>query len=507
MATEKGELVNQEHVVDEQRLLLSGPLGEKAMEIGVFCSARDLSEALTEPARELGRLIGEQGHDLVWGGSDIGTMHVITEAARAAGARLIGVTTESLARSQHQSADEMTIASDLAERKMIIARRSDALIILPGGTGTLDEAADIIERKKFGEHYKPVIFLNSDGFYEGLKLQFDRMEAEEMLNRPMSDIASFANTPKTAMELVTKQRAEHMRPITEAHNLTEYTQITGGHSGAKLYRARDGQGRRFVVKVSNDKDSTKEVKSNIRAYDAIDKSGASTLIPEIITGEDPSGRKYIVMPDLGETFTFKARSEAGADYETFISCISEAFDKLLRTDSRQSHEASIEVVKNSLRQFETALKVGGIGDQEMLDLIEQIDPALLASDKTSFFLLDFTPDNIFIQDNKVQFIDPWEQASYMGSPIISLSQFQTLARDVYKLPGAAHADVLFDAAFDDMGEKLGLNEDTLRKHKLLGAALQFSLSAFVRIQSDAKLARSFYRRSFVALEEILEESK
>ncbi|WP_052398066.1 TIGR00730 family Rossman fold protein [Streptomyces sp. NRRL F-5123] len=145
------------------------------MNIGVFLSASDLGEQYTEPAREFGKLIGAGGHALVWGGSESGLMKVLADSVQEAGGRLVGVSVEFLQHKARKNADEMIVTTDLATRKAELLRRSDAVVVMVGGTGTLDEATEILELKKHGLHSKPVVLLNSAGFYDGLELQLRRM--------------------------------------------------------------------------------------------------------------------------------------------------------------------------------------------------------------------------------------------------------------------------------------------------------------------------------------------
>lgn len=490
--------------IGSRRQLISQQVGERALAVGVFCSARDLSGKLTEPARDLARMIGENGFDLVWGGSDVGTMHVISHEAREAGSRIIGVTTESLSRSQHKSADEMVVANDLPERKMEIVNRSDAIVVLPGGTGTLDEVADVIERKKFGEHYKPIIFLNADNFYDGLRIQFNRMEDEGMLNRPLSEIVDFAESAGEVMDLINQKQQHQLDGIFEAHDMVEHNKIQAGHSGALLFRTRTSQGERFVIKISDDKISTKEIKSNSRAYKQIKAEGPARLIPHIEVGEDASGRKYIIMPDLGETFSSQARSEAGADYRAFQQSVWQAFVESFKKESPMNeHSDSIRVAKDALRQYQQTLRTGGIPNDTTVAAIDKISADAISSGASSFFLLDFTPDNVFIYDGHVQFIDPWEQETYRGSPIVNLAQFQTLAKDIYGLPGVEDAGELFEALFSKIGDKLGLSTYQVLAQRNLGAALQFSLSSFTRLHSDPEKAHEYYKESDRAIQEVV----
>ncbi|MGW4289012.1 LOG family protein [Streptomyces sp. NPDC004673] len=169
------------------------------MNICVFLSAADLDERYTRPAREFGELIGKGGHTLVWGGSDSGLMKVVADGVQQAGGRLVGVSVEFLSAVARPGADEMVIATSLAERKKLMLDKADAVVIMVGGTGTLDEATEILELKKHHHAQMPVVLLNTAGFYDGLQQQFRRMEEEGFLRRPLSEMVVFAAEPTAAL--------------------------------------------------------------------------------------------------------------------------------------------------------------------------------------------------------------------------------------------------------------------------------------------------------------------
>lgn len=169
------------------------------MNICVFLSAAELDERYTRPAREFAELIGKGGHTLVWGGSDVGLMKVVADGVAEAGGRLLGVSVEFLADRVRKVSDEMVIARDLGERKKLLLEKADAVVVMVGGTGTLDEATEILELKKHGHHIKPVVLLNTAGFYDGLKQQFQRMEEEGFLPLPLTDLVFFAEEPVGAL--------------------------------------------------------------------------------------------------------------------------------------------------------------------------------------------------------------------------------------------------------------------------------------------------------------------
>ncbi|MGW8768752.1 LOG family protein [Streptomyces sp. NPDC055815] len=169
------------------------------MNICVFLSAADLDERYTAAARDFATRLGKAGHTLVWGGSDTGLMKVVADGVQDAGGRLVGVSVDFLAHKARPDADEMVVAGDLAERKALLLAKSDAIVVMVGGTGTLDEATEILELKKHGKHSKPVVLLNTAGFYDGLKAQFQRMEAEGFLPRPLAELVFFAEDGPTAL--------------------------------------------------------------------------------------------------------------------------------------------------------------------------------------------------------------------------------------------------------------------------------------------------------------------
>ena len=174
------------------------------MNICVFLSAADLDERYVGPTREFAELLGKSGHTLVWGGSDVGLMKVLADGVQAAGGRLCGVSVEFLSHVVRPGCDEIVITKDLGERKALLLDKADAVIMLVGGTGTLDETTDILELKKHELCDKPVAVVNTAGFYDGLRMQLERMEAEGFLPVPLPQLMYFADTGKEALDYVEK---------------------------------------------------------------------------------------------------------------------------------------------------------------------------------------------------------------------------------------------------------------------------------------------------------------
>ena len=172
--------------------------------IAIFCSASDLEEKYIKPAQEFAVLLAENGHHLIWGGSDKGLMKIIASTFKDNGRQLIGVSIPAYKDFARKDADEMIIAKTLGERKALILERCDIAVALVGGIGTLDEVTEIIELRKQKHHNKPIVVLNTDNFYEGLKTQLNKMHADGFIPVNLEDLVHFADTPQDAISYIEK---------------------------------------------------------------------------------------------------------------------------------------------------------------------------------------------------------------------------------------------------------------------------------------------------------------
>ena len=174
------------------------------MNIAVFLSQYDVAEKYQNVAKTFARLIAEGGHGLVWGGADEGLMSIVANTAKSGGSRIVGVIREQIKGKAHAGADEMHVVKNAYEMNLGIIERADAIVALVGGIGTLNELTEVLRMNKSGLHTKPVIFINTDNFYDGFKAQLVRMSAESFLKKEVMDSAYFAATPEDAMRYITK---------------------------------------------------------------------------------------------------------------------------------------------------------------------------------------------------------------------------------------------------------------------------------------------------------------
>lgn len=156
-----------------------------------------------EAARTLGHLIASGNHTLVNGAGRTGLMGACTDACLAAGGKAIGVIPQFMIDQgwQHRGMTELLVTPDMHRRKELMAEKSDACIALAGGVGTLEELLEIITWKQLGLYLKPIIILNTNGYYDALLAQLQRA-ADECFMRPQhTAIWSVAATPEEAIQL------------------------------------------------------------------------------------------------------------------------------------------------------------------------------------------------------------------------------------------------------------------------------------------------------------------
>ena len=148
------------------------------MNITVYLGANTGNDPAFLPAVQgLGNWIGANGHALVYGGSKSGLMGALADSVLDAGGRVTGVEPSFFieAEFQHDGIDDLIVTSDMAERKAKMIELGDAFIAFPGGTGTLEEIAEVMSAVSLGHLSAPCILYNLDGYYEGLRAQLHHM--------------------------------------------------------------------------------------------------------------------------------------------------------------------------------------------------------------------------------------------------------------------------------------------------------------------------------------------
>jgi len=145
--------------------------------ICVFCgSSMGKRPSYANMAASLGRELALQKIELVYGGSNIGTMRVLADACLEAGGKVTGIMPHLLANREilHQGLTQVITCNTMAERKEMMGSKADAFIVLPGGIGTLDELFEAFTWLQLSIYEKPIGLLNVEGFYDDLLNFLDR---------------------------------------------------------------------------------------------------------------------------------------------------------------------------------------------------------------------------------------------------------------------------------------------------------------------------------------------
>lgn len=151
----------------------------------VYCSASTTDPDLISIAARVGTEIARRGWQLVSGGGHVSMMGAVATAARAGGAHTIGVIPKHLVHKEvaDVDADELLVTDTMRQRKQLMEERADAFLTLPGGIGTLEELFETWTGGYLGEHAKPVVLLNANGFYDGLFHWIDELSERTIVPR------------------------------------------------------------------------------------------------------------------------------------------------------------------------------------------------------------------------------------------------------------------------------------------------------------------------------------
>lgn len=154
--------------------------------ICVFCGSSMGKEIIyREQASHLGKMMAENGLDLVYGGGNVGLMGVLADSALEHGGKVIGVIPQSIADLEiaHQGLTELHIVESMQIRKQLMGELSDGFIALPGGFGTLDELSEVLTYNQLRIYDKPIGLLNVNGYFEGLLKFLDHCVEEQFVRQ------------------------------------------------------------------------------------------------------------------------------------------------------------------------------------------------------------------------------------------------------------------------------------------------------------------------------------
>ncbi len=185
----------------------------KIASVTVYCSSSSyLNPRYLDAAAETGRLLACSGRTLVYGGGKLGMMGAVATACRGAGGRVVGIITDRLRDTEQMDPenDENVVVASMRQRKALLESRADAILVLPGGVGTLEELFEVFVGKLVGEHDKPIVLLNMDDpdnggrYYDPLLAMFDHVIRSRFAKPAMMELMDVCRSPAGAIDALAR---------------------------------------------------------------------------------------------------------------------------------------------------------------------------------------------------------------------------------------------------------------------------------------------------------------
>ncbi len=173
------------------------------MKICVFGASSDtLAEEYYDAARRLGELMAKGGHTLVYGGGSDGLMRACADGVKTGGGAAIGVAPRMFDEGDFLRRDfgELIFTETMAARKELMRSIAEAFIVLPGGTGTMDEFFETLTLKQLGMQGKAIVLLNTLGYFDPLCALLRDMVARGFAGASMPEMIALCATPEEALE-------------------------------------------------------------------------------------------------------------------------------------------------------------------------------------------------------------------------------------------------------------------------------------------------------------------
>lgn len=179
-------------------------MSHKVKNIAVYCASSDkIDSCYFRDAQMLGTLMGQHGLTVVNGAGNMGLMKATTDSCMEAGGEAIGVIPTFMIQENwhHKGMSKLIETQDMHERQQRMADLSDAAIILAGGCGTLAEFSEVFTWKQLGIYLKPIVILNTNGYWDDLLAYLQRAAKENFMRPEHLDAIKVASTPEEALQM------------------------------------------------------------------------------------------------------------------------------------------------------------------------------------------------------------------------------------------------------------------------------------------------------------------
>ena len=175
------------------------------MRICVYCaSSAKIDEIYFEATERLAKILVNSGVQVIYGGGGHGLMGKLADTVLAQGGQIKGIMPQFMNEVEwaHKKVTDFEFTNTMHERKAKFLENIDALIALPGGTGTLEELLEAITLKRLGQFTKPIIILNTNGYYDPLIEMLERCVEEKFLRPIHAEMWTFVHQPEEVMSAI-----------------------------------------------------------------------------------------------------------------------------------------------------------------------------------------------------------------------------------------------------------------------------------------------------------------
>ena len=174
-------------------------------QVCVYCaSSTKVSAEYLSAASEIGKILAKNKISVVYGGGSVGSMGALADAVIENNGKLIGVIPKFMMELEwgNPLVSEMKIVETMSERKQLFLENVDAVIALPGGTGTLEELAEVLSLKKLGLFTKPIIIVNTNQFYNNLLLFIEQMVVDNFIRADHKELFTVIDNPDEIINVI-----------------------------------------------------------------------------------------------------------------------------------------------------------------------------------------------------------------------------------------------------------------------------------------------------------------
>jgi hypothetical protein len=196
-------------VLDENNDTMPTRIMATIRSVCVYCgSGEGQNPAYAHAARVVGRALAAAGLRLVYGGGNLGLMGIVARTVIDEGGTVIGIIPQFLSERERMLHDvhELIVTDNMHQRKMMMFDRADAFVALPGGVGTLEELIEMMTWYQLGQHSKPIVLANINGFWAPLLSLLEHMRAESFIREGFDVSYQVADTAEDVVPLVTGER-------------------------------------------------------------------------------------------------------------------------------------------------------------------------------------------------------------------------------------------------------------------------------------------------------------